>query len=100
MGFWNKAKGRGHVMFGFFKRKDSPQPDRPYGMSKAEYDIRRWHLVCTECGNKKSYWALGAIRTSAAGGGKSRRIYCTQCQTKRRFITKWIDIEPIDQSET
>ena len=91
-----KYGGRGSVMFGLFKKRESDKANRPVGMTKAEYDSRRWHLVCTECGNKKSYWALGAVRSSAAGGGKSRRIFCTKCNAKRRFVTKWIVIDKQD----
>ncbi len=62
-------------------------------MLRAEYDSRRWHLVCIICGNKKSYFQLGAIRTMAAGTGKSRRIFCHSCGQKQRFVTKWLEID-------
>lgn len=50
--------------------------DKPpeLGMNRAEYDSWRWHLVCSTCGHRKSYFDLGGVRTRAAGSGKSRTI--------------------------
>lgn len=87
-------------MFGFFRRKEMQNIDKRGGLQRGEYDSKRWHLVCSECGNKKSYYELGGVRAWAAGTGKSKRLLCTSCGVKQRFRTEWIEVDdPRDGKE-
>ncbi|MEZ5940764.1 MAG: FHA domain-containing protein [Planctomycetaceae bacterium] len=42
-------------------------------------ESQRWHIVCTECGKKKSVWESGGVRWKAAGNSH-KLVYCSGCQ--------------------
>ena len=80
-------------MFGLSRRKERWQTDKRGLLQRSEYDSKRWHLECSVCGHKKSYFELGGIRAWAAGSGKSKRLLCTSCGIKQQFRTVWIEID-------
>jgi DNA-directed RNA polymerase subunit RPC12/RpoP len=41
-------------------------------------DSLRWHIICTDCGHKRSIWEIGGIRWKAVGNSRTY-FRCVQC---------------------
>lgn len=43
-----------------------------------------WFMICTDCGHRRSYWALGVSSLTVAPGDLST-AFCAQCHRLTRF---------------
>lgn len=51
----------------------------PHRAAEIERESREWLVICQNCGDARSYWALGGVRYKAASKGKRIGIRCPAC---------------------